>query len=56
VIPVCYCGNRGVFNGILLSVLSMLNRTKEQVEVYLFSMDLSDKKQKKNKYIELEEV
>lgn len=42
-IPVCYCGNRGVFNGILLSVLSMLNRTKEQVEVYLFSMDLSDK-------------
>ena len=40
-INVCYCVNSGVFNGLLLSILSMLNRTKERVNVIVLTMDLT---------------
>lgn len=45
-IPVCYCGNAGIFNGVLLSLLSLLNRTNEDIDVYLLTMDLTDVNEK----------
>lgn len=41
-ITICYCINKGVFKGVLLSVLSMLNRTKERVDVIVLTMDLRE--------------
>ena len=42
-INILYCGNDGVFDGILTSVLSILKRTKsrEPFRFYIFTMDLS---------------
>ncbi len=42
-IPICYSGNRRIFGGIFLSVLSVIKHTKEPLEVLLLSMDLSDR-------------
>lgn len=42
IIPVCYCGNRKIFGGIFLSVLSMLRHTDAALEILLLTMDLSD--------------
>lgn len=39
-IPVCYSSNSKIFHGIVLSVLSMLERTNETVTIYLLTMDL----------------
>lgn len=41
-IPICYCGNRGIFGGIFLSVLSILSHTDAALEIILLTMDLSD--------------
>ncbi len=41
-IPVCYCGNRRVFGGIFLSVLSMLSHTDAPLEILLLTMDLHE--------------
>ncbi len=38
-IPVCYCGNRGIFHGIFLSALSVLENTSEQVEFCILTMN-----------------
>ena len=42
IIPVCYCGNRKIFGGIFLSVLSLLAHTEAALEIILLTMDLSD--------------
>ncbi len=42
-ISICYCGNRGIYEGIFLSALSVANNTAAPVDVILLSMDLSDK-------------
>lgn len=42
-IPVCYCGNKRIFGGIFMSVLSILQKCKEPLEVILLTMDLSEK-------------
>ena len=41
-ISVCYCGNRRVFPGLLLSVLSLAKHTERAVHVYVLSMDLHE--------------
>ncbi len=41
IIPVCYCGNRRIFGGIFLSVLSMLEHTDAALDIVLLTMDLS---------------
>lgn len=40
-IPVCYSGNKKVFHGIVLSVLSMIKKTERSVTVYIMTMDLT---------------
>lgn len=40
-IPICYSANRRIFHGIVLSVLSVLKYTKENVFIYLLTMDLT---------------
>lgn len=40
-IPVCYCGNRRIFGGIFLSVMSMIKHTDVALDIILLSMDLS---------------
>ncbi len=42
-IPICYSGNRRIFGGIFLSVLSVIKHTKEPLDVILLTMDLSDR-------------
>ena len=41
-INVLYCGNAGVFDGVLTSALSMLKRmeTSLPVKLHIFTMDL----------------
>ena len=39
-ISICYCGNRRVFEGLLLSVLSLAKHTDRTLKVYILSMDL----------------
>lgn len=43
-INVLYCGNAGVFDGVLTSALSIVKRmeTPRPVKLYIFTMDLSD--------------
>ncbi|MBQ7173694.1 MAG: lipopolysaccharide biosynthesis protein [Clostridia bacterium] len=41
-IPVLYAGNRKIFCGVLLSVLSMLKYHKDPLTIYLYTMDLSE--------------
>lgn len=41
-VPICYCGNRRIFGGIFLSVLSIMQHTEAPLEIILLSMDLSD--------------
>ncbi len=38
-IPVVYCGNRRVFEGIFLSATSMARRTEEALQIHIFTMD-----------------
>ena len=42
-INVLYCGNDGVFDGILTSILSILKRTgtREPFRFFIFTMDLT---------------
>lgn len=42
VIPVCYCGNRPIFGGILMSVMSLVKNTDETLDIMLVTMDLSE--------------
>lgn len=42
-ISVLYAGNKGAFDGILISVLSLVKHTKSPVAVYVLTMDLTDK-------------
>ena len=43
-INVLYCGNAGVFDGVLTSALSIVKRmeTPRPIKLYIFTMDLSD--------------
>lgn len=41
-INILYCGNSGVFDGMLLSVLSVAKYTKHPVHVFILTMDLTD--------------
>lgn len=41
VIPVCFCGNRRIFGGIFMTVLSMIKYTDAALEIILMTMDLS---------------
>lgn len=36
------CGNKKVFDGILTQIISILNRTKEDLNLYIFTMDKSE--------------
>ncbi len=42
-VSVCYCGNRKIFGGIFMSVLSILKNTSSALDIILLTMDLSDK-------------
>lgn len=41
-VPICYCGNRKIFGGIFLSVLSIIKNTDVALDIILLTMDLSD--------------
>ena len=41
-INLLYCGNTAVFDGILISLLSILKNTNEDLMVYIITMDLSE--------------
>jgi lipopolysaccharide biosynthesis glycosyltransferase len=40
-IPVIYCGNQNTFKGVLLSIISILRRSKETIKFYILTMDLT---------------
>ena len=40
-INILLCGNKGVFDGALTELISITNRTKEPINCYIFTMDLS---------------
>jgi len=42
-IPILYAGNRRVFDGMLISLLSVVKYCTEPLDVYLLTMDLSDR-------------
>ena len=41
-IPVIFCGNARIYDGIFLAAVSSARRTKQDVEFFIFTMDLSD--------------
>ena len=41
-ISICYSGNRKVFEGLLMSVMSLAKYTKQQLKIYVLSMDLHE--------------
>ncbi len=45
-IPVCYCGNRRIFGGVFMSMLSVIKHTSEPLQVILMTMDISYKNEK----------
>jgi len=40
-INILLCGNKGVFDGALTELISITNRTKEAINCYVFTMDLT---------------
>ena len=40
-INILLCGNEKVFDGALTELLSIINRTKETIRCYIFTMDVS---------------
>lgn len=42
-IPILYAGNQGVFDGMMISLLSTVNYCQEPLDVFLLTMDLSDR-------------
>lgn len=47
-INLMFCGNRKMFDGLVISLLSIAKHTKEDLTVYLMTMDLTDKNKKFN--------
>lgn len=45
-IDVIYAGNDLMFDGVLLSTLSMVRRTKEDIHIHFFTMDFTEKNEK----------
>jgi len=45
-IDIIYAGNDLMFDGVLLSTLSMVRRTKEDIHIHFFTMDFSEKNEK----------
>ncbi len=41
-IPICFSGNKKIFEGLLMSVMSLAKRTDEQLCIYVLTMDLTD--------------
>lgn len=41
-IPIMYCGNDGVFDGMLISLLSVIKYTKDSLCVHVLTMDLTE--------------
>lgn len=41
-INILLCGNEGVFDGALSELISITNKTKESINCYIFTMDLSN--------------
>lgn len=39
-----YCGNKKAFDGILISILSIIKNTKEALKIHIITMDLTDLK------------
>ena len=44
-INLLYCGNEKVFDGLLISLLSMTKYTKIPIHVYVITMDLQELKE-----------
>ncbi|MGN0818377.1 MAG: glycosyltransferase family 8 protein [Candidatus Coproplasma sp.] len=42
-ITVCYCGNKKIFHGLLMSALSLAQNSSESLRIIVLSMDLSEK-------------
>ncbi len=42
-IPILFAGNRGVFDGMVISTLSIVRHTTSPLSIYLLTMDLSDR-------------
>ena len=40
-VNILLCGNKKVFDGALTQLISMTNRTKEDITCYIFTMDVS---------------
>ena len=40
-IPICYSGNKKIFEGLLLSVMSLAKYSEEELNVYVLTMDLT---------------
>ena len=40
-INILLCGNKKVFDGALTQLISMINRTKEDIRCIIFTMDIS---------------
>jgi len=45
-VPIIYAGNFGIFDGILISLLSLVESTDKPLSVYLFTMDLTERNEK----------
>ena len=43
-ISILYGGNSGAFDGMMISLISLVKHTKEPLDVYILTMDLTDKK------------
>ncbi|MGM9665030.1 MAG: glycosyltransferase family 8 protein [Eubacteriales bacterium] len=42
-ISILYGGNSGAFDGMMISLISLVKHTKEPIDVYILTMDLTDK-------------
>ena len=45
-LPIIYSGNKGIFDGVLISLLSIIENTSDNVNVYIFTMDLTEQNEK----------
>ena len=43
-IPIIYAGNKGAFDGIMISVLSLAKHSSQALDIYILTMDLTEQK------------
>jgi len=43
---ILYCGDENIENGLIISILSLLKNVKEELKIYVLTMDMQSEKKR----------